>query len=1811
MWLRLPVAAAPLDEPLRAALGSPLGHLPVPGARTAGWRTACLSLNRALAPHCSHTVRSPRSLWASLHASDWLLPTWDALCSSLRLRDLVDALNRHSQLPSLCLGSWNVRYLRSTTAHKNQIKHAILTQMTSKGRVGLLQETHWSEHEAAVWSTMFPARTLVASPAFVGPGGGLSGGVAILLPHGVTLVRSEELVPGCGIAATVRIGSDLLRVVSVYLPPSRKEATLASLREAAEAWDALPTYWGGDANVQVALPRDGESELAADFSALLHAHGSALVHVPGPTRVDANGESQIDFLACPLDRLGSASPRKAWKLSVSDHALLYLDTSGTARSRRDNAIRPGDLRALPSEAFADLRASYTYLERMFNIPDTDLTGLAQPTDWVRPAAPGHLPDLHPANDTGDGVPPPDAVPPVPPDTDHQTAPLVPSLMLLGRHATSAMIQAWWNRWRRSRHVSSPGSLLALAAGGQSPCRPVGALATWLTACGWDGSDLSPVQAAGWLLRWDQGAQQRRAGRLTPAQRGAGAERPTLAAHYRTGREIFVKTHAILGVRDGNGAWHESPGAVDRILWDSRKDIWQTAPPVPENALAILDWYFRGMDVGRHSDRPDPAWNRLAALVLSPGGSAPGLDGEPYEVYQPGARFIACLIAQAWYAADLAPEMVTTVLGPSIDLLVWIGKKIAAEVPNEMRPLQLPTCMHRLFGASLADRLGPVVEPRLSPDQAAKKGGQCGPNITRATSHLGAPPAPPRPPGEVWRLLLGRHYPVLERYVRRVAERLGPAPSTAALFCDQNKAFERVSLQWMAMLLSGWRLPPWLRRALGALMQGRHVRVCRGKFKSPLRRLLRSVGMGGTASPLLWGMGYDPLIRAVADIAGEAAPTYVDDLASLLSSTEQALRVAFALPWLARLAGLLVETHSCRGIMCPDRTDIRDALADAPVTVTRHPDGLRISGLPGDLLVDLVRHTAGDAAAAVCSPWATRCSCRFKTALVPASHHAWWRELMAATPFGESAVVDRWPYLGAVIVSRAGEGESPPPAARLTAGQVDDLVRGTWGRILPRLRDRAMALHLASMSPSRTAAAWNAYLVSLVPYPAHYMAPDAYHERQLRAHLRVALGLASDSWVPDFVLSGLGVVFQVPGCPRCPAALARAIAARAHAVDDVWGPAPARKRARTRWGKLVRWAPQLRLGAPLDDIPPRPGSRVLSASRAAELVRSATTHPARVHGRYFGRVIYVAAWAQMHLDTLRHWLRTTSEGRRWGRTNGAEWSLLTHCASFTEAHHLLRLLANGLPGSARRRGAADRVPHQCSCGRPATRVWLTAGGNDPGAAWCDTCLGPWAGQASLWPLLDDADLPAYLAPLAAPRRRVCGRIQVPRRCGQFGVCPLCGLGEATTEHIWSWCPAVALAWTRAREEGHPADFATALCSRGDHQRLACRLAHQISYRFCVNRDCTPLGAEVAATLVLQGIVVPDSDQQADSDLEDDWHEGQPLPPDPGELAVWAPLAEPCATCCPQGPPATRIHGSARPHASRQALRAGGELRRLPVIAHATAPDERLAVLQADQPRAGWLPPGPGWFPCPRVDARPSATWECSYCHRCDLHTLVLRACRALDPGDEITVRDSPFPDASAAQWPYEVTFDGGARSIRDADKVAGAGALLWRHDPHLGAPRVVAAVVVALPGDDNAQTAEAAGCRAGLALLPHVVGPVRGARVVGDNLAAIRYGAGTGRYRRLHLAQQMDFALRQAADAGWVLSWQAVRRRLNKGADAVATLGVYWAHALRNAGHRSVTTYVFWDSAPSSPPPHFPCPQLNLCQCDLVLSAVAALERPGP
>ena len=78
----------------------------------------------------------------------------------------------------------------------------------------------------------------------------------------------------------------------------------------------------------------------------------------------------------------------------------------------------------------------------------------------------------------------------------------------------------------------------------------------------------------------------------------------------------------------------------------------------------------------------------------------------------------------------------------------------------------------------------------------------------------------------------------------------------------------------------------------------------------IRRLLRSIGMGGTASPLSWGMAYYPIVEAMFRALGIEAPTYVADLAGLINGPAQGIRACYYLIWASLAAGFEVSTHTC-------------------------------------------------------------------------------------------------------------------------------------------------------------------------------------------------------------------------------------------------------------------------------------------------------------------------------------------------------------------------------------------------------------------------------------------------------------------------------------------------------------------------------------------------------------------------------------------------------------------------------------------------------------------------------------------------------------------------------------------------------------------------------------------------------------------------------------------------------------------------------------------------------------------------------------
>ena len=87
-------------------------------------------------------------------------------------------------------------------------------------------------------------------------------------------------------------------------------------------------------------------------------------------------------------------------------------------------------------------------------------------------------------------------------------------------------------------------------------------------------------------------------------------------------------------------------------------------------------------------------------------------------------------------------------------------------------------------------------------------------------------------------------------------------------------------------LRGVGRPPWALCLLRSLCLHRRLTVP-GLAGVEQRELGRSIGMGGTASVLIWNMVYDPILYALHLATGRSIPTYVDDTACLLRSPREA------------------------------------------------------------------------------------------------------------------------------------------------------------------------------------------------------------------------------------------------------------------------------------------------------------------------------------------------------------------------------------------------------------------------------------------------------------------------------------------------------------------------------------------------------------------------------------------------------------------------------------------------------------------------------------------------------------------------------------------------------------------------------------------------------------------------------------------------------------------------------------------------------------------------------------------------------------
>ena len=107
--------------------------------------------------------------------------------------------------------------------------------------------------------------------------------------------------------------------------------------------------------------------------------------------------------------------------------------------------------------------------------------------------------------------------------------------------------------------------------------------------------------------------------------------------------------------------------------------------------------------------------------------------------------------------------------------------------------------------------------------------------------------------------------------------------------------------------------------------------------------------------------------------------------------------------------------------------------------------------------------------------------------------------------------------------------------------------------------------------------------------------------------------------------------------------------------------------------------------------------------------------------------------------------------------------------------------------------------------------------------------------------------------------------------------------------------------------------------------------------------------------------------------------------------------------------------------------------------------------------------------------------------------------------------------------------------------------------------------------------EAAGLAYGIFLVASACGNPGPISILGDNLPVVRLGACNARVRPDNVWREVDDALMLIASRRWQVTWHAVRRHLNRAADALATFGVLAALRRLEAGIGQDAVWLWCDT----------------------------------
>ena len=1773
------------------ACGSPAADSYLPSSRDRRWLLARRVLRLAIAKYTNHTpnIRSWQALWSVAQGTTPPRScTWERLCSNVTLANLVAKIKdwkKADQTPC----SWNVRWLVDPNTHIATVKRAIILKALMAGKVVCLQETHWTMEAAAIWEGLFPGCRCVQSSARPGPNGGPQGGVAVLFGSMYREVSKEVIVAGCAVRVTLCDGTKEASYASIYLPPDSRVPVLTSIAQH-RGWPDGDCYVAGDLNFDYFAPRDDSEVDLRGLAAQVFMHTrTAMVANVTNTRKGRQSESNIDGIAAPVGKAWNLKAQCRWHHGVSDHAWMYTSVSeGVGRTR---SCRPESIKTLPEEAFVELKSEFTRAAHMFGIAPRG--GAPRPATHQGFGRPLELPPGYGTETIWEDCMEVDDY--APRTSDDIVIPQNSVLACFGRQTFTSISRNWWEKWAKRRPpakhcVHKELAHIATANGEQQPSD---ALREILGQYGHEGGPISPGEAQGWQRVMATEQRLDRAVALT-GRGGSKVRKHGIPERYRLGRALYKKTHQLSGIYNEHNEWKTEPKDIDQILWESRKDIWGYPGQGADCTGEVLDLYFQDRSTTLPGE-PAPSYERIAGVILAAKDSAPGLDGIPYEVMHHGLHFVTHLVGQGHYAASKSGDELDRVLGQNTDLLLWIPKKCDAVRVDGQRPLQLPTCLRRIFSSSIMEIVGPLVEPSFTKFQAAIKGGNCGPNITAAYKHLDTVRTDEWDDGRhpIWEQVLKDAAAPVQAVSQIGAEHVS-RDEPAVLFADQNKAFERLLVSYLIEVMDRWGFPLWIKRGLLASVVHRQVASVVGGVKGTPRDILCGLGMGGPASPFLWCLAYDPIVWALHIATKVDTPTYVDDLAALTYGPSKTVEAQLFLIAVGRVAGLYTEPHHCTTLGAPSGIDTATRIL-RPFGITPRSvgslGGFTAQGMPARVMRGLIAAQLGPEWAGTARIKTKPCKCKIKTSVVPRHDIEGWRKAMIMSPFGTQAVCSSAQYLGVKVCSK-GEARLANPEV-WSADAQNTIRRTAWEGPIKKFEERAEDAHDLQLSPGHRAANFNTYLVSLIPYPAQLCLPTKWDCDRLVAAAKKMLPC---KWGSSYMLHALGMGgVGLRGAPKCPQVATEACAIISFLKHGMWGPGPLKEQVRRTWEKVVAWA----RSDPDNEIRPVGfAGRRTTAGRvlAAEEQRQAGLSPGV---RNLGAHVYAALWAATCRQKFLNDLIGISVRRTWWETEGQEWVILQRCRTYLTAHYVLKLLSGGVKGTAGTRPTNVRDEHpkqcyRCACSDPTMIkwTWLTPGRMQPGVAWCKECVGD-NRFAVGWPHISGQlhDVPARMNKVS--RKLAKGQeVRIDRDTfvhaeAEYDPCPLCGTGELSSQHLILWCPAVALAWLRltGRDDSIThALIATDEPKRGHLDTLA-QMLHQVVFLVGALNTRTTMQWTQAANWIVKavhnrGLMAKTNllcGAQIDDPLHRSWEEDirkHSYDPAGAEVCpLWTDnhanlTSKPCRVCNDLYP--ALLVSSDKPHLFGKGRRPHIMPRLLPVAQCRIRQGQVIGHFVCDEQQARWPVHSKQWFPPPRMveQRNANAEWRSHQCPLCGTWHNKLVAIKDMRPGQEVTCEaNGGFYHGGEFLAPeYEVTFDGGARCI-DGRRVAGSGAVLWGPVEHDASRQRLGRIAIALPNQKTAPIAEAWGLKAAARLLhaQRVPRQRRSVRIVGDNLAVIRYGASLGKLAQPHMHAVLDGILDTLNEQGWDCEWVAVRRRYNKEADCVATYAVHQARELLGRG----------------------------------------------